>query len=291
MDNQLPPVSFKEEAIGLGIDIITLENISANKNIYKPDPSKPHQLKFYNLIFFTEGQGNHFVDFNWYPVQKDSIVYVTKDQINAFDCSSGMKGFCLIFTESFLVKTLAHLPKDFVFQVFNQQLFSPVLHLKTYSDIFEYLLLFKNEFEQNKSSNKGSILSSLFVIILVKAQGIRKDHSQSYTDTSKTRLFINFITLLEGHFTQSRSALFYAEKLHLSYKHLNTICKDLINKTAKTVIDDFIVLQAKRSLINTHIKSTQLAYTLGFEDATNFTKYFRKNTGLTPKEFRNSLFT
>lgn len=291
MDHQLPPVSFKEEATDLGVDIITIEDIALNKHIYKPDPSKPHQLKFYNLIFITKGSGKHFVDFKWYPVQKDSVVYITKDQINAFDCNSGLQGYCLIFTESFLVKTLAHLPKDFVFQVFNPQMFSPVLDLKTSSDILEYLLLFKKEFEHPKSFQKGSVLSALFVILLAKAQGARKEYSQTHTDTSKTRLFIHFITLLEAHFTQSRSALFYAEKLQLTYKHLNTICKDLSNKTAKTVIDDFIVLQAKRSLINTQIKSTQLAYTLGFEDATNFTKYFKKNTGLTPKEFRNTVFS
>ena len=55
-----------------------------------------------------------------------------------------------------------------------------------------------------------------------------------------------------------------------------------------SIINDFIVLQAKRKLINSDIKSAQLAHFLGFEDPTNFTKYFKKLTGLTPKSFKNT---
>lgn len=289
MDNLLPPVSFKEEAMDLGVDIISLEDIAANSHLYKPDPSKPHQLKFYNLIFFKTGSGNHFVDFKWYPVQKNSIVYITKDQINAFDCNAGLKGFCLIFTESFFVKALAHLSKDFVFEVFNPQLYSPVWSDNTPSDIFKYLLLFEKEYKDNTSSYKESILSALFVVILSKARSLQKESSYNAGDRLNIKLFSHFVDLLETNFVQSRSALFYANLLQVSYKHLNTICKDLVHKTAKTVIDEFIVLQAKRRLINTGIKSTQLAYELGFEDATNFTKYFKKHTGLTPKMFKNSV--
>ncbi|MBI0400047.1 helix-turn-helix transcriptional regulator [Cyclobacterium marinum] len=54
-------------------------------------------------------------------------------------------------------------------------------------------------------------------------------------------------------------------------------------------MDDFIILQAKRNLINSTTNSAELAYKLGFEDPTNFTKYFKKNTGLTPKSFIKSL--
>ena len=60
---------------------------------------------------------------------------------------------------------------------------------------------------------------------------------------------------------------------------------------SQKVIDDYIILQAKRNLINSSLKSTELAYKLGFEDPTNFTKYFKKNTGLTPNSFIKSIST
>lgn len=85
----------------------------------------------------------------------------------------------------------------------------------------------------------------------------------------------------------SRNANFYAKKLNITYKHLNSICKDVADVTAKQFIDAFIILEAKRLLINSEMKSTELAYTLGFEEPTNFVKYFKKYTGLTPNTFKN----
>ena len=67
---------------------------------------------------------------------------------------------------------------------------------------------------------------------------------------------------------------------------LNHICKEVIQKTAKQCIDDFIILEAKRNLINSGIKSTELTYQLGFTESTNFVKYFKKHTGLTPNQFK-----
>ena len=88
------------------------------------------------------------------------------------------------------------------------------------------------------------------------------------------------------HFTESRNADFYAKKMNITYKHLNVICKEVVNITAKRFIDEFVILEAKRQLINSAVKSTELAFSLGFEEPTNFIKYFKKFTGLTPNRFK-----
>ena len=60
----------------------------------------------------------------------------------------------------------------------------------------------------------------------------------------------------------------------------------MVSVTAKQFIDAFVILEAKRLLINSEIKSTELAYSLGFEEPTNFVKYFKKHTGFTPNTFK-----
>ena len=130
-----------------------------------------------------------------------------------------------------------------------------------------------------------------FIILISKAENIKQNQTIFIKETSKIGIFQKFTSLIEHNYSESRSANFYADKLAITYKHLNTICKELVNKTAKKVIDDYIILQAKRSLINSSLKSTELAYKLGFEDPTNFTKYFKKNTGLTPNSFIKSIST
>jgi AraC-like DNA-binding protein len=168
-------------------------------------------------------------------------------------------------------------------------LFSPILQIPKQSDFNSYFDLLLSEFKKGSIFNQKSILESLFVILVSKAEYYKQHQTFHIKASSKTQLFQNFTTLLEANFNKTRSANFYASELGVTYKHLNTISKALVNKTAKTVIDDYVILQAKRNLINSSIKSTQLAYKLGFEDATNFTKYFKKNTGLTPKSFKNAI--
>ncbi|MBM1108216.1 AraC family transcriptional regulator [Aurantibacter crassamenti] len=290
MTNDIPYVTFNPATTDShGFEIVPIEEIAKSKNEHEHNPELPHQLKFYNLIFFTQGSGRHFIDFNWYPVQKNSLVYLTKDQINAFEFSEELKGFCIIFTEAYFVNSFSNLSDDFVFRIFNPELFSPILQIPNNSDFTTYFNLLLKENDTPDTFNHDKTIQSLLTILISKAENLKQKLTFHISDSSKAVVYQKFISLIEQHLTQSRSANFYAKELAITYKHLNTICRELVSKTAKNVIDDFVILQAKRNLINSTTNSTELAYKLGFDDPTNFTKYFKKNTGLTPKTFIKSL--
>lgn len=290
MKKDIPHITFNPVSTdSYGFEIVSIEHIASNKNRHTHDPELPHQLKFYNLIFFIQGSGRHFIDFKWFPVQENSLVYLTKDQISAFEFSEKLKGYCIIFTEEYFVNSFSNLTNDFVFRLFNPELFSPILQIAKNSDFLTYFNLLLKEYGNPHSFNHKTIINSLLTILISKAEYLKQNLTFHISDSAKLVLYQNFVSLLEKNLTQSRSANFYAKELAVSYKHLNTVCKELINKTAKNVIDDFIILQAKRNLINSTTNSSELAYKLGFEDPTNFTKYFKKNTGLTPKSFIQSL--
>ncbi|MDT0559230.1 helix-turn-helix domain-containing protein [Ichthyenterobacterium sp. W332] len=290
MKHQLPHIEFKSgEDSNFGFEIVPIEKIITNKHKFDHDPEQPHQLKFYNLIFFTEGTGRHFVDFEWYTVNKNSLLYLTKEQVNAFEFKSTLKGYCLVFSERFFVNSFAHLPNDFVFRLFNPQLFSPLIQIPEDSEFKTYFKLLQQEYNRKQIFNHKAIVESLFIILLSKAEQLKQHQTKHIKESSQLRLFQRFTRKLDDQFTFQRSAEYYAQELAVSYKHLNYVCKALINKTAKQVINDFIILQAKRNLINSNLKSSELAYKLGFEAPTNFTKYFKKYTGLTPNSFKKSI--
>lgn len=290
MAKDIPHITFNPATSdNIGFEIVPIEQIAKSKNEHKHNPELPHQLKFYNLIFFTQGNGRHFIDFNWYPVQQNSLVYLTKDQISAFEFSEELKGYCIIFTEEYFVNSFSNLTDNFVFRLFYPELFSPILQIPQNSEFVTYFNLLLKEYGNSKSFYNKNIINSLLAILISKTENLKQNLTFHISDASKIVVYQNFISLIEKNLIKSRSANFYAKELVISYKHLNTICKELINKTAKSVIDDFVILQAKRNLINSTTNSTELAYKLGFEDPTNFTKYFKKNTGLTPKTFLKSL--
>ena len=278
MTNEIPYIQFKPNHTKVkGIEIITLESLIKRKNDLDHFPEKAHQLDFYMLVFYSQGETEHLVDFVWHKVKKNTVLYLTKGQINAFKFSKNVKGYLIIFSENYFKSQLNKLPKNVVIRLFTSHLFSPKIQVPESSNVSDYINLFYDEFYKEKGEfNKTNIINSLYTVIFSKLEQLKKYQTFHIKESNKLELFLKFKTLLEQYYSKSRNADFYANKMNMTYKHLNTICKEVAGSTAKQFIDEFVILEAKRKLINSSIKSTELAYTIGFEEATNFIKYFKK---------------
>lgn len=87
--------------------------------------------------------------------------------------------------------------------------------------------------------------------------------------------------------SQPASVQHFAEKLALTSNYLGDIVKHYTQKSALETIHDFVIKKAKELLEKeAGMNSTEIAYELGFEYPNNFTQFFKKNVGLTPKEYR-----
>jgi AraC-like DNA-binding protein len=95
-----------------------------------------------------------------------------------------------------------------------------------------------------------------------------------------------FGALLNEHYRTHRSVRDYADLLHVSANHLNALCRRVLNKTASALIHERVVTEAQRLLSHSALGVAQVAYELGFEDASYFVRYFRKYAGTTPEAFR-----
>lgn len=290
MEKDIPKIDFNPTSTSIeGFEIVPLERIAKNKDKYKINPETPHQLRFYNLIFITAGESKHFIDFKWHDIKQNNFIFTSKDQINAFDFSKKTKGFCFIFNSEYLSKTLSKLPEHIIFRLFTPQLFSPILNIPKKSNFNEYLSLIIKEYSSDNTINKGLIIENLFTILLAIAEELKQVENSEVYNNSNLIIFQKFTQLLEKNYQKSRNAKLYAQELAISYKHLNSICKTTLNKTAKSYIDEYVILQAKRNIINLDINNNELGYLLGFDDPTNFNKFFKQRTGLTPKQFKNSI--
>lgn len=288
MTKEIPHILFETKFPEIkGIEIFAIENLIERKTQLEHNPEKAHQLEFYMLIFFTNGKSKHLVDFVWHEVKENTVIYLTKGQINAFHFKKEMKGFMLLFTEEYFNAQLNKLPNDTIIRLFTSHLFSPKVQIPNNSNVGDYIRFFFHEFYKEEGAfNKRNIINNLYSIIFSKLEALKQYQTFYLKDSNKLKTFLNFKTLLEKKYHKSRNADFYASQLHITYKHLNSICKEVINQTAKQFIDDFIILEAKRNLINSSIKSTELAYSIGFDESSNFVKYFKKHTGLTPNNFK-----
>lgn len=94
--------------------------------------------------------------------------------------------------------------------------------------------------------------------------------------------------LVEGNITQYKQVSQYADLLNLTVYQLNAITKALLNKNASQLINEYIILEAKRNLLATANQVSQIAYHLGYEDVSYFIRFFKKHTGFTPDAYRHN---
>lgn len=99
-------------------------------------------------------------------------------------------------------------------------------------------------------------------------------------------LFNQFMQLLESDFRLSHDVGYYADRLCISSKYLNTITKRITNHTPKTIIDHYVILQLKLLLRQSNLSIKQIAWDFHFSDSSFFCRYFKQHTGLTPQAFR-----
>ena len=102
-------------------------------------------------------------------------------------------------------------------------------------------------------------------------------------------LLKEFNLLLYKNLNTSRSVKYYADQLAISTKKLNNITKKYLDKTAKEYIEITIISESKRLLIKTSDSVKQISYSMGFTEPTNFNKFFKKFTTVTPLQFREEI--
>ncbi|ULC59646.1 helix-turn-helix domain-containing protein [Flaviramulus sp. BrNp1-15] len=168
----------------------------------------------------------------------------------------------------------------------------PVLNLdKDEQEKFSFLHeVFLDEL-QTKDNIQAEMLRMLMARFMIKATRILKNNSETLRNQdSKIELLRHFNVLVESHFKQEHSVSFYADKLFKSPKTLsNTFSK--FNKSPLRIIHERIILEAKRQLMYTKKSTKEIAYDIGFDDASHLSRLFKKNVGISPSEFQNSFKT
>lgn len=114
---------------------------------------------------------------------------------------------------------------------------------------------------------------------------LRADEVKSYR---VRELFNRFMMLMERDYKTSRDVGYYAEKMNISPKYLTNIVKIVTAHTPKTIIDQYTILQLKMQLKRTNLSIKELAWAYHFTDVSFFCRYFKKHTGLTPQQIRES---
>lgn len=244
-----------------------------------------HRHNSYVLFFFTKGSGTHEIDFNVFTIQPGSIFFLQPGQIHRWELSDDVEGFVIFYSQEmynlyFGQKTIEDYP--FYFSVNNKpEIIFDSSESKAILPYFEILIL---ESQANQLLKQHKILNLLDIIHIEIA---RKYNETYFHETHPYNLKIkNFEVVLEDNFKSEKAPSFYAAQLNISLKHLNRICNEILQKTTTDIITERIILEAKRMLMDRKFTVNEIATELGFNDYSYFTRLFKKQTTMTPTNFR-----
>lgn len=284
MANEIKKYQFKS-GFDLEFEIFDLsERIKVSSDMM----TVPHRAQFYHILWIEKGKGTHYVDFNPINIQDNTVLFIPMNSVNKFDISGIYKGKSILFTDSFFCKN----QQDFRF-LNSSVLFSdiyPTAKFKVRSNSSELQVILngmETEFRRDNDSEQYPILHNMLHIFLLQSEReMRKQGARELKQGAELDNLLLFKEVLEKKFREEKSVKRYANELNISEKILHKATTQLIDKTPKQVIDDRILLETKRLLVHSSLSIKEIAYELGFEEPTNFIKYFRKHTNFTPAEFR-----
>lgn len=254
-------------------------------NALSEEIKTPHRADFYQIFWFQEGSPTHIVDFQNIKINPNSLLFINKNSVQLFDSETKFKGKAILFTDNFYCKTNwdTQFLKSTI--LFNDLLSIAQINIShsIIETIFEQL---ETESKNPIDEYQGDIIRNNLRNLLLHSERQRK--KQGFVELEKDKdleYALLFKELLEHHFIQHKNVGFYANKMNIPSKRLNQTTSKIFGKSPKNIIDDRVLLECKRLLAHTNDSVKEIAYSLSFEEPTNFIKYFKKHTGETPNSF------
>ncbi|WP_035141140.1 helix-turn-helix domain-containing protein [Flavobacterium daejeonense] len=266
-------------------EIVDLEELYKE---FKDTLTTTHRTGFYHIIWFQHGCPLHLVDFNPIEIKPNTLLFLNKDTVQQFDKTTKFSGKAILFTDSFFCQTEADTKFLRNSILFNDLFSISRIEITKYLDLFANILQqMTDELQNTKDNSQTDILQNLLHNFLLHAE--RERRKQNFSEIKKDAnldYVLLFKDLLEVEYKDQKQVNYYARQIIITEKRLNIATTKVLGKSPKELIDERILLEAKRILAHTTESVKEIAYYLGFEEPTNFIKYFKKHLAVTPIEFR-----
>lgn len=277
-DGHYPMLGIQEFRKGqlAGRDELLFNELHGERHI-----DKPHKHDFFIIMLFDRGKGLHHIDFTAHPVGDRQVHLLFPGQVHRWNIESVTTGYQLMIGRSLFERFSPY----FRFATTNYQ-HHPVVPL---SDAAFTLLHYEFDAIKKELETGDSLYELLDARTAVIAALVSKEAEKVFPDfkvyQSEPRL-VRFLQLIDLSFREEKLVSFYARQLHISANYLNILCRKKLNVPATQLIQQRVILEAKRLLQATGQSVKEIAFELGFVDHAYFSNFFKAQTGVTPTAFR-----
>ena len=264
-------------------DLIHCETIADRSRLHEWT-IKPHRHSdLVHLIFCQAGQATASLDGVTYSLTTPCVVLTAPMCVHGFEFSRDIEGVVLTLAPPLLKQlrdTLSGQPS----LLQSTHCFDVQDEKRVFDTLFATL---HREYAGQAPGREVLIEATVnALMILLSRQAIALEEKESLVPDRGSQHFAHFSQRIENRYRNHDSIEVYAEALGITSAHLNTLCRRFAERSAQELIHERLLLEAKRNLIYTATTIGQISDTLGFSEPAYFTRFFKRLTGASPKQFR-----
>jgi AraC family transcriptional activator of pobA len=264
------------------IDIGRIEKIE-NFNL----GTTPHQLSFYEILFIDRGSGHFMLDDNRIALKAGVVIFTSPGHIREWHIRKPVAGYAVYFEKDFLNLFFADELFLYRFGFFHQyqrstSLAANMRRLSKYNLVNAQI---EQEIQQLQNDSTHLLRALLYQLLILLNRAYAKENGFQ-NDTYVHPVFHRFRSLLETNYSAHHRVVDYIQLLNVSPAQLNKLCRQYMGITAQQMIHHKQVSEAKRLLRSTNDAVADIAYQLNFSDPSNFNRFFRSLTGVSPQQYR-----
>lgn len=268
-----------------GSKMFSINKADCSVSYKRADFLVPHRKNYYFWAFVKEGSNRHWIDMKPYTLQPDSFCFTVPHQVHLKEEIRPFTGFIIGFTDEFLAleenSLLRQLP---IIQ--NPDNGHQLLLQNAEVSFIEDML--NKIYEENQTHNgwrHGMLMAYMRVLTIYLSRLYALQFSNVEKAPEKV-LLKKFLNKIEENYVEQHEVSAYADMLNITAGHLSEVVKEQSGKPAIAHIHERLILEAKRLLFHTDDSIKEIAFSLGFEDASYFNRFFKRIANLTPVAYR-----
>lgn len=270
-------------------DLVHIEEIADRSRHHGWVINTHKHSKLFQVIYLREGAVEVLLDGMAQHLTGSWVISIPTGVAHGFQFQPDSQGFVLSIDHSILM-ALLKVHQDITFHnlVYSPQVIQCVDEHKSIHQFLQYIFLLHEEFNHYQVKRQDALegLSKLTLLSLMRY--LHQVNLVQEAGSGDSQLLGKFWACLEAHYREHWTLDRYADHLHISASTLNRLCHKYVGENPKTILQERLLLEAKKRLIYTRQSIEEIAYFLGFKDQAYFSRFFKSHLGVTPGAYRKA---
>lgn len=279
-----------ESSLNQGIKNFIISEDRTNIQNYPFDFQYPHIVEGIAFAICVKGTGRIKINLKEYKIEPNSIMIILPNYIlELIEQSEDLLIEFLFFSFDFISDLKLITDIGLALKI-EQMVYLKISEEETL-DLLEFHAFIVKQYRKTEHIYREKIAKSLLHTLIYEVLQLLHDEKIGNDDevlTRKEKHLQNFVKLLFEYHMKERGIAFYADKLFVTPKYLSQVIKETSGKSIQEWIDEMVIMAAKALLKSSNMTVSQIAEEMGFANPSFFGSYFRKRTGMTPVQYRES---